>query len=90
MNFAVLAADGLLLVLEIGGLIYYYLPSLETFAAQKTLIDCKELVQKSEAAMLQLENWQNFEMGLEMGLGIDLVVFGIVMGLCLDFGLGLM
>lgn len=40
--------------------------------------------------MLQLENWQNFEMGLEMGLGIDLVVFGIVMGLCLDFGLGLM
>jgi hypothetical protein len=44
------------------------------------------LVQESEAAMLQLKRWQDFEVGLEMGIEIELVALGAVEGW--DFGLG--
>ena len=58
---------------------------LEKFAGQRTVIDCRVLVQKSEAEMLQLKHWQDFEVGLEMGLGIESVDLGAVEGW--DFGL---
>lgn len=50
------------------------------------MIDCRVLVQESEAAMLQLKRWQDFEVGLEMGIEIELVALGAVEGW--DFGLG--
>jgi hypothetical protein len=36
--------------------------------------------------MLQLKRWQDFEVGLEMGIEIELVALGAVEGW--DFGLG--
>ncbi|KAL3572924.1 hypothetical protein D5086_026828 [Populus alba] len=59
-------------------------PYLETFAGRRTLIDCKVLVRKSEAAMQWLKHWQDLEVRLEMGIEIELVASGAVEGW--DFG----
>ena len=55
-------------------------PYLETSVNQRIWIGCKVPDQKLEAAM-QLGNWQDFVVGLEMGSGIGLVALGTVKGL---------
>lgn len=50
------------------------------------MIDCKVLARKSEAAMQRLKRNQDFEVGLEMGIEIELVASGAVEGW--DSGLG--
>ena len=55
-------------------------PHLETSVDQRIWIGCKVPDQKFEAVM-QLRNWQDCVVGLEMGPGIGLVALGTLKGL---------